>query len=190
MTSRLGRILDRRSRPKFSAHRLAVALMGALLILPVGGTAHAAEDDPAFLSFAAGSFDWNRQKDTGGEFRLEYRSDEKYLGGLKPFMAAAATTNGNYFVGAGMLMDLYFGRRFVVTPSFAPHVYSGGSNDLDLDYWLEFRSQIEFAYRLDDRSRIGLAVSHYSNASLGDTNPGTESAMLYYSMPIEPLFDR
>ena len=93
-------------------------------------------------------------------------------------------------MGAGVLIDLYFGRRIVVTPSFAPHIYFGGDDDLDLDYPLEFRSQLEVAYRLDDRSRLGLAVSHYSNASLGDTNPGTESAMLYYSLPLEGLFGR
>ncbi|MBO34284.1 MAG: lipid A 3-O-deacylase, partial [Rhodospirillaceae bacterium] len=29
------------------------------------------------------------------------------------------------------------------------------------------------AYRFDNRSRLGLAISHYSNASIGDTNPGS-----------------
>ncbi len=55
---------------------------------------------------------------------------------------------------------------------------------------MEFRSQIEFAYRFDDRSRLGVAVSHMSNASLGESNPGTESAMLYYSLPFDTLFGR
>ena len=103
-------------------------------------------------------------------------------------LALAGTSTGQGFIGAGVLMDIYFGRRFVVTPSFAPHLYFGGNDDLDLDYPLEFRSQLEAAYRFDDRSRIGIAVSHYSNASLGDTNPGTESAMLYYAVPIDKIF--
>ena len=85
-------------------------------------------------------------------------------------------------------MDLFFGRRVVITPSFAPGYYTGGNSDLDLGHELEFRSQIEFAYRFDDRSRLGLAVSHTSNASIGDNNPGSESAILYYSLPIESLF--
>ena len=34
-------------------------------------------DDPPFLTIGAGYFDFNRQKDTGGEFRLDYRSDYK-----------------------------------------------------------------------------------------------------------------
>lgn len=165
----------------------ALGILLALLTVMAGG-AMAAQDDPAYLSYGAGSFDWNRQKDDGMEFRLEYRSANKYLGALKPIVALAATSNENYFIGAGFGMDLYYGSRIVVTPSFVPHLYSGGNDKLDLDYWLQFRSQIEIAYRFDDRSRLGLAVSHYSNASLGDRNPGTESAMVYYSTPIRSLF--
>ncbi|MCW8916648.1 MAG: acyloxyacyl hydrolase [Magnetovibrio sp.] len=164
----------------------AIALIGAGLNLHVP-TAHA--DDPAFVSVAAGLYDWNRQKDEGTEVRIEYRHDEKYLGFLKPFVAAAATDSSNsFFIGAGVLADIYFGKRVVLTPSFAPHYYNGGNEKLDLDYALEFRSQLELAYRFDDRSRLGVAVSHYSNASLGATNPGTESAMVYYSIPVD-FFD-
>ena len=161
----------------------------ALLSATIGAMPSAQADDPAFLSIGAGTYDWNRQKDEGVEVRMEYRHDKKLLGLLKPFGAVAATNSSNsFFIGAGVLMDIYFGKRFVVTPSFAPHYYNGGNDQLDLDYPLQFRSQLEAAYRFDDRSRLGLAVSHYSNASLGKTNPGTESAMLYYSIPVD-FFD-
>ena len=153
--------------------------------LVAGGAAGA--EEPDFISLGAGYFDFNRQKDEGGEFRLEYRSRVK-LGPFKPFAAASATTSGHFLFSGGILMDLFFGRRVVITPSFAPGYYTGGNSDLDLGHELEFRSQIEFAYRFDDRSRLGLAVSHTSNASIGDNNPGSESAILYYSLPIESLF--
>jgi len=170
-----------------------VLALAAALLLGVSGAAVAQDkkltDDPNFLSLAVGAFDFNRQKDEGVEARVEYRSDKK-LWIFKPFGALGYATSGHGFVGAGVLIDLYFGRRVVVTPSFAPHFYWGGDDDLDLDYPLEFRSQLEVAYRLDNRARIGLAVSHYSNASLGDTNPGTESAMLYYSLPLNGIFGR
>lgn len=142
--------------------------------------------DPAFVSVGAGTYDWNRQKDEGVEVRVEYRHDKKYLGFFKPFVAVAATNSSNsFFVGAGVLADIYFGKRVVLTPSFAPHYYNGGNTKLDLDYALQFRSQVELAYRFNDRSRLGFAVSHYSNASLGKTNPGTESAQIYYSIPVD-----
>ena len=92
------------------------------------------------------------------------------------------------FLGAGVLVDIYLGRRFVLTPSFAPTWWRGKTDTLDLGYPLEFRSQMELSYRFNDRSRLGLAISHYSNASLGDTNPGTETVSVYYSIPLNVLF--
>lgn len=163
---------------------VAFALLAAVAAAPGG----AAADDPDLLSFSAGAYDWNRKKDPGAEFRLEYRSDYK-LWIFKPFAALAGTTTGQSFVGAGVLIDVYLGNRIVVTPSFAPTWYQGGNKDLDLGHAVEFRSQLEIAYRFDDRSRLGVAISHYSNASLGDKNPGTESAMLYYSVPLSNLTD-
>ena len=142
-------------------------------------------DDPDFLSVGGGYFDWNRQKAPAAEFRLEYRSDKKFWI-FKPLGGVMATSDGAFYGYAGIGVDVFLGNRFVVTPSFAPGYYSKGSG-LDLGYALEFRSQVEFAYRFDDRSRLGLAVSHMSNASIGDTNPGTESAILYYSIPISVI---
>lgn len=75
-------------------------------------------------------------------------------------------------------------------PSFGAFYYIGGNKDLDLDYPLEFRMQLEFGYRFDDRSRLSLGVSRYENFGLGDSNPGVESAIIYYSMPFDMLFDR
>ncbi len=160
------------------------AATAAAIALP---SAPARADDPAFLSFGVGAFDFNRQKDQGAEFRLDYRSDYK-LGPFKPFLTAAGVSNGMSFFGVGVLIDVYFGKRFVVTPSFAPTWWQGKTDDLDLGHALEFRSQMEFAYRFDDRSRLGLAVSHSSNASLGDTNPGTETILVNYSVPIGKMF--
>lgn len=146
-------------------------------------------DDPAFLTVGVGWFDFNRQKDDGAEVRVDLRSDYK-LWIFKPFLTAAGVSNGMSFVGGGVLIDVYFGDRFVVTPSFAPTWWRGKTDELDLGHGLEFRSQIEFAYRFDDRSRLGLAVSHSSNASIDNTNPGTETLMLNYSVPLGRWFSR
>jgi hypothetical protein len=141
-------------------------------------------DDPALLSFAVGSYDFNRQRDEGAEFRVEYRSDRKFSI-FKPFAAVAYTSTSQGFVGAGILIDYYLDQHFVITPSLAPHYYWGENSDLDLGHDIEFRSQLELAYRFDNRSRLGLAISHYSNAGLGDKNPGTETASVYFSLPFE-----
>jgi len=143
-------------------------------------------DDPEFITIAGGLFDFNRKKNDGGEFRLEYRSNQKFLG-LKPFATSAIATNGMTFLGGGVLLDVFFGRRLVLTPSFAPTLWFGETDKLDLGHVVEFRSQLEAAYRFDDRSRLGLSVSHYSNASLGDKNPGTESFLINYSIPFRSV---
>jgi len=163
-----------------------IATLIIMFVLPLGllEAGEVGDDDPSFVSVGVGSYDFNRKKEKGTEIRLEYRSKEKFIF-FKPFTAAALTTTSQGFIGAGVLVDLYFDRRFVATPSFAPHYYWGGNKKLDLGHKLEFRSQLELSYRLDNRSRIGLALSHYSNASLGDTNPGTETATVYFSIPIK-----
>lgn len=145
-----------------------------------------AADDPDYLTLSAGWFDFNRQNDEGAEFRLEYRSDKKFWE-IKPFATLAVASNGMTFIGAGILMDIYMGRRWVVTPSFVPTWWRGKTDSLDLGHALEFRSQLEVAYRFDDRSRLGLSISHYSNASSSDINPGSESVMINYSIPFSKL---
>ncbi len=106
--------------------------MALTALLAAATGAQAQTGDPAFVSMAAGGFDFNRRKDPGAEFRLEVRSARKFLF-LKPFAALAVTSTGSGFFGAGVLLDVYFGRRIVVTPSFAPHFYVGGNDKLDLD---------------------------------------------------------
>ena len=142
--------------------------------------------DPSFVAVGAGSFDFNRKKDDGLELRIEYRSGQKFMDTIfKPFGAVGYSPNDHIFFGGGLLVDMFFGRRYVLTPSFGPHIYSGGNSKLDLGHKLQFRSQLEFSYRLDDRARLGVAVSHYSNAGLGSKNPGTESLIVYYNHPLK-----
>jgi hypothetical protein len=156
----------------------------ALATFALAGTP-ARADDPDFVTFAGGWFDMNRQKDEAGEFRLEYRSDKKFWL-FKPFVGAMGTTDGASYYYAGVLIDVFLGRRVVVTPSFAPGYYARGSG-YDLGHGVEFRSQLEVAYRFDDRSRLGVSFGHMSNAGLGDKNPGTESLMLNYSIPLSSI---
>ena len=168
-------------RGKIAIMKRVLSIFTLSLALALPGAAYA--DDPDFLTIGAGFFDFNRQKDQGAEFRVDYRSDFK-LWHFKPFLTAAGVSNGMTFIGGGILLDIYFGRRFVVTPSFAPTWWRGKTDELDLGHGLEFRSQIEFAYRFDDRSRLGIAISHSSNASISDTNPGTETLLVNYSYPL------
>lgn len=151
----------------------------------------AGEDDSALISVGVGYFDALRalkddDADDAADFRLEYRHNEK-LWIFKPWAGIEATSEGGIWGGAGLLVDIYFGKHVVLTPNFGVGFFEEGSG-LDLDSALEFRSQLELAYRFEDHSRLGFAISHISNAGIGDSNPGTEIATLYYHLPLEKLF--
>lgn len=158
---------------------LALAVAAMVLALPAAPVARA--DDPEFLTFGAGAFDINGD-DTAALLALEYVDDRKWLWALKPMTGFFVNHHGGAHAYAGLALDLYFGRRIVLTPSFAPGLYwKGGS--ADLGHPVEFRSGIRLAYRLDDRSRLGIDFSHISNAGLDDRNPGANQLMLFYSVP-------
>jgi lipid A 3-O-deacylase len=144
-------------------------------------------DDPDFLVVGGGWYDFNDDRDAF-DFRAEYRSGYKALGFLKPWAGIEVTSDQAFYGLVGVLTDLYFGRRWVLTPSFGAGLYADG-NGKDLGHTIEFRSQLEFGYRFDDRSRISLAIGHISNASLGDNNPGTEIATIYYHIPFDDVVD-
>lgn len=158
-----------------------IFLITGLMTLPV---APASAADPDFLAVSVGAHD-SRDAFQG---RLEYRSDiELYV--FRPFTGFMITNDSAMYGYGGVFMDIFFGPRFVIQPSFAVGAYSKGS-DVDLGHWIEFRSQLEFAWRFDDRSRLGLSVNHMSNATLSDTNPGIESVALTYAIPFDKIANK
>ena len=154
-----------------------LAAVVALVLLRPGA---AAAGDPDYLSFSVGGFDVHDDMTTA-EFRVEYRSDwRRYI--LTPMVGLMANADGGVYGYGGVFIDFYFGRRLVVSPNFAVGAYRHGGSK-DLGSVIEFRSGLELAYRFDDRSRLGLAFQHISNASIDKNNPGTESLVLTYSIP-------
>ena len=147
----------------------------------------AADDEPAFISLGAGATGVIADRKQGAAFNIEYRSDYE-LWKIRPFVGGFATSDASLYGYFGFLMDIYFGNRWVLTPNTAVGIYTEGDGQ-DLGHVIEFRSGFELAYRFDDRSRLGVAVHHLSNASIGADNPGTETALIYYSIPLNSLFD-
>jgi len=170
--------------------RATWAAIGLILAFAanLGAPARADGGDPSYLVFGAGYYDIVKQDDEAADFRLEYRHDEKFWI-FKPWAGIEATSDGAFYGAVGVLVDIDLGDRVVLTPSFGAGYYEEGSGK-DLGHEIEFRSQIELSYRLDNRARLGLAFSHISNASLGDDNPGVEILNVYYALPFDSLFDR
>lgn len=160
---------------------LFVAFGITLLFLGVSTSAFAKEESPPLLSLGAGIFNVD-QEARRLQLQAEYRSKCFYRN-LRYLAGVFVTQNASLYVCAGLAYDIYFGKRFVVTPSFAPGVYFRG-NGKDLGYPLEFRSSMEVAYVLNHKGRIGAQFYHISNASLGYKNPGEESLIFFYSIPL------
>jgi lipid A 3-O-deacylase len=163
-------------------------LFAALSLLAVASFRPDAQaGEPDFLTMGVGVYDMFDDQTTA-EFRVEYVfSEENKLLWFTPFVGLTATAEGGTYGYAGIGIDIFFGKRFVVTPNFAAGVYGNGDGK-DLGHAIEFRSGANFAYRFDDYSRLGFAFHHISNAGLDERNPGEETLMLTYSIPLDAIF--
>ena len=136
--------------------------------------------DPDFITVGVGGFDVNDDL-TSGQVEIQARLNTRFWI-FKPQAGMFVTAEEGVYAYFGIMTDLFFGGRFVISPSFGIGANHEGEGK-QLGGAIEFRSAIEFAYRLDDRSRFGIQVGHLSNAGIYDENPGTEFAILNYSIP-------
>lgn len=98
-----------------------------------------------------------------------------------------ANADGAFYVYTGINFDLLFFDHFLFAPGFAGGYYANGRGK-DLGYPIEFRSGIELGWQFADWHRLGIHFYHLSNASLGRRNPGEESLVLYYDIPLRKGF--
>jgi len=177
--------------------RSSIALAVAALLWNAGANAQSApapaktapgapirSDDPAFLSVGAGAYD-ALHSNTAGEIRGEYRFSQK-LWIFKPFLGMEGTTKRAFYGYGGFLVDIYLGNRWVIMPNVAFGYYDNGAGK-DLGSHAEFRSGAEFAYRFNDRSRLGFTFHHISNAGISKRNPGEEEMLVVFSLPFDLL---
>jgi len=164
-----------------------VVLLGTFAMPAMAQISFGSPGDPSRLAFGAGAFDVtpstsHKDSRTAGEFRGEYRfADTVWV--VAPFIGASVTTDGAAYGYFGLGFDVNFGPNWVLTPNAAAGVFERGSGTR-LGSWWEFRTGGEFAYRFADQSRIGVAVTHTSNAGLTKQNPGEQSVVLMYSVPL------
>jgi lipid A 3-O-deacylase len=162
-------------------HRALLLCAACLVALVAARPARA--QDPSFLTVGVGAFDFMEDDHRAAQFEVQYRPDLK-LWVFQPMVGANVNTDGSGYVYAGVSLDIFLGNRVVLRPSFAPGLYIEGDGK-DLGSVIEFRSALELGWRFDDRSRLGLEISHRSNAGIDDRNPGEESLMLFYHFPLK-----
>ncbi|MFO0998370.1 MAG: acyloxyacyl hydrolase [Alphaproteobacteria bacterium] len=145
--------------------------------------------DPDLLTVTGGWFDVVQQTDNAALFGLEYRSN-LWVWKAKPFVGTIGTSEGSFYAYAGLRLDAYILKRFIISTSLAPTFYArGGGKDLGSAGVL--RSGIEIGYRFDNQSQIGLAFHHMSHGKVfSNINPGVETAEITYSIPLSKLFGK
>ena len=174
-------------RPSFTVLALAVVLA---LLAPVAAVA--AEDR---FVLGLGAFDGIQFDDGAGEARFEYRSGAALgedLGGdgfrgIAPLAGLLVNADGGVFGYGGLHADLRLTERIVFTPMGGIGGYASGDGK-DLGGVFQFIVGSELAYEFENRARLGLYVTHISNAGIHADNPGTESVLVSFSVPLDRLF--
>jgi hypothetical protein len=123
--------------------------------------------------------------DRATDIRVDARFDKALLWQIKPWAGLEGTTDGSAWAGGGLYTDIDLNDRLFLSPSVGAGLYLQGGSDKDLDYPVQFRTQLEMNYRLDTGGHVGVGLSHLSNADIGDTNEGTEVLSVHYRMPFD-----
>ena len=192
--------------PEIHGSVLGFVLGTALAVLPLGAAAQEQEneqvaglgqkiyqegevqvfgDGPDTLALGVGAFDAFKTDPASAEFRADYRWGQKLIF-IGPLVGVLANTDGGVFGYGGGYFDIQIG-SVVFTPTAGMGAYRrGGSKDLGGTF--QFHIGFDVAYRLEDGSRLGIKFSHISNAFIHDINPGAESLLLTYSIPVGNMF--
>ena len=165
---------------------LRITSLLSMLALALIPTANARD----YFIFSIGYYDVLDNNDAL-DLRAEYRPNSvifKKLPGLRPWAGLQLTSHASAWLGGGLLYDYDINEKLRLTPMLGVGLYTQGSSDLDLGHPIEFRSQLELSYKLENDTRIGLGFSHTSNAGLDSDNPGTEIISLSWHVPFDKLF--
>ncbi len=159
-----------------------VALATAFLSL--ASAAQAVEDKKDYVTGYIGYFDVIRNDYNAVQFGAEYRARPLQYA-IRPMFGVNVTTDGSIYGYAGLNWDAELIKdQLYLIPNFAAGLYHKGDGK-NLGGAIEFRSGIELAYQLPNAQRIGIAFNHISNASIYGHNPGSETALVTYSIPLD-----
>ena len=144
------------------------------------------------ISFYSGTFDVLRERHRTFEFGAEYKFYPSWKApfdflAFRPVLGIMANAKKSTYLYGGIYFDLFPTDYFVIAPGFSAGWYSVGHGK-NLGYPLEFRSSIEAGWQFNDQGRLGILFYHISNAGLGRHNPGEESIVLFYDIPIKSGF--
>ncbi|OGN55347.1 MAG: hypothetical protein A3D96_03610 [Chlamydiae bacterium RIFCSPHIGHO2_12_FULL_44_59] len=153
------------------------------------GSLFASTHPPDLFSVSSGCFDLYRSKHRTFEFALEYKfhlqclkPPNRFLQ-FRPLVGVMATAKGSSYGYLGINFDFLFKNHLLFAPGFAAGYFFPGKGK-NLGYPIEFRTGVEIAWQFSDWRRLGFHFYHLSNAGIGRRNPGEESFVLFYDIPV------
>ncbi|GGK72484.1 acyloxyacyl hydrolase [Amphritea balenae] len=135
------------------------------------------------IAVSAGIFEVTKEEVT--QYGIEYRGaprDSFY--NIRPAVGIEVNDDGGYWVYGGIRYDFNLNNDWDLTPHAAVSWYEAGDSN-DLGGELQFRSGLDLSFRLNELSRIGLGVTHLSNAGANEKNPGANSVFITYSVKVD-----
>ena len=141
---------------------------------------------PDVITFGAGVFDFAKHDPASAEGRIEYRWGQKFMV-FGPTVGLLGTSDGGVFGYAGTYMDIRIA-PMIITPSLGFGYWRrGGSKDLGGNFpYIHFA--IDLMYGFESGMRLGVKFAHISNAYTHSSNPGQESILLTFSLPLGNMF--
>lgn len=162
------------------------AAYAVLAACALASAAYAKEDNRDYITGYIGYFDVIRNNYNSAQFGAEYRARELQYA-IRPMVGVNVTTDSAVYGYVGLNWDAELIKdELYLIPNFAAGLYHQGDGK-NLGGPVEFRSGIELAYQLPNAQRIGIAFNHISNASIYNHNPGSETALVTYSIPLDNL---
>jgi hypothetical protein len=162
---------------------LALATVGALFAV----TSPVRADDVSQITVGAGMFDLVSHHAHPAEADVMYRFGWGLFGGdgvfrgLKPIVGAMGNTKGGVMGWAGLAAPFQFDNdRWEIEPSAGLGAYHRGSG-IDLGGTFEFHLGVGASYAVSTHSRLGVELTHISNANTHHINPGSNSALVTWS---------
>ncbi|WP_245222587.1 acyloxyacyl hydrolase [Ruegeria sp. HKCCSP351] len=96
--------------------------------------------------------------------------------------ALTVDEDGDTHIGAGLIGQYALSDRWFVEGSVMPGYYNA-SNDLnDLGGDFQIRSLLGLGYNLNNGNSVSVALTHKSNASTNDENPGVNALLVRYHL--------
>ena len=131
------------------------------------------------LNFYTGLFDFSDHKQKAGLLGIQHQNEDlfrkSFIGLLSPITGGFITESNAFYLYTGVQAEYEIG-FLKITPSFAPGFYSDGDGK-DLGHPLEFKTEVQMSFDINDSTHFGMSYNHLSNASLGSKNPGANSYM-------------